>query len=372
MILVDARAVTTKPCGVSRVAQSLVSHLDSLDESRDKFTILVNKGYESLVPTGVMVIVVPAKFGRLSIVDNLYLFFLLSRLKPRVFYSLHSWMPLFLPSGIEKRGFLLHDLFAIQSMEHFKGSLVKKYLSNLFFRFITWVSIKNATFVVVPSKTIQKDLKLFYGDIKIRVHQIYHGLEHLLEGAASDETQGESQLEREGVLFVGNFRHYKGVDIFLASMSALQSEGYKIKATIVTNESSGRIADLQESAGLNNLTIIPAPSDAELREVRASHLIAVIPSREEGFGLPVAEALFAGLVPVYSDIEVFMELYGVHKLGQTFRSCESDHLTRVLKSTWSELNEGEAHDTELEGLRAQLIARYSWSHAARQIWALFQ
>lgn len=371
MILVDARAVTTKPCGVSRVAQSLVAHLDSLGEAHGKFTVLVNEGYESLVPTGVAVICVPERFGRLSIIDNVYLYFLLKRLKPRVFYSMHSWLPLFLPHSIEKRGFLLHDLFAIQSMEHFKGSLAKKYLSNLFFRFIGWVSIKNATFVVVPSKTIQKDVQRYYGDINIGVRQIYHGLEHLLDAAAPEETPVESGRQREGVLFVGNFRHYKGVDIFLASMAALQRECRTIKVTIVTNESAKRIADLQEGAGLKDLNIVASPSDAELKEIRASHLIAVIPSREEGFGLPVAEALFAGMVPVYSDIEVFLELYGAYKLGQTFRSSESDDLTRVLQSILSNLEGGEPV-VELEELRAQIVERYSWNYAARQTWALFQ
>ncbi|MBC7375641.1 MAG: glycosyltransferase, partial [Frankiales bacterium] len=52
--------------------------------------------------------------------------------------------------------------------------------------------------------------------------------------------------------------------------------------------------------------------DEDLRPVVAGASALVLPSRDEGFGLPVLEALAAGTPVVCSDLPVLREVGGVH------------------------------------------------------------
>jgi len=74
---------------------------------------------------------------------------------------------------------------------------------------------------------------------------------------------------------------------------------------------------------------MPAVSDAQLREEYGRSSLFVFPSRAEGFGLPVLEAMAAGTVVVTSDAAALVEAGGGH--GITFHSGQADSLAAALQ-----------------------------------------
>jgi glycosyltransferase involved in cell wall biosynthesis len=125
---------------------------------------------------------------------------------------------------------------------------------------------------------------------------------------------------------------------------------------------AGRAAELGIGDRVRLLGRLP---DADLAVVLGRAAVLVAPSRAEGFGLPVLEAMAAGVPVVSSDDPALAEVGG----GATVTvpvgdaGALADALGEVLGAT---------------GLRAELAAagrmrasQFSWATAARRSWELY-
>jgi glycosyltransferase involved in cell wall biosynthesis len=116
--------------------------------------------------------------------------------------------------------------------------------------------------------------------------------------AAVPERRGERDELR--VLFVGQMRPYKGVQVLLAA-AAKQPW---LKVTLVgAGPELAAYQRLAERLGVSNARFAGRLSDDELQACYASHDVVVLPSltRAEAFGLVLLDGMSAGCVPVASD-----------------------------------------------------------------------
>ena len=103
------------------------------------------------------------------------------------------------------------------------------------------------------------------------------------------------------VLFVGQMRAYKGVDVLLAAVAGAAD----VEVVCV---GSGALLDRYRAAaaraGARNVTFAGRLSDADLQAHYAAADVVVLPSvnRAEAFGLVLLEGMAAGCVPVASDL----------------------------------------------------------------------
>ena len=110
------------------------------------------------------------------------------------------------------------------------------------------------------------------------------------------------------------------------------------------------------------IDFIASPDDLQVERIRQTHNLAVIPSREEGFGLPVAEAIFNDQFPIYSDIAIFNELYDFLNVGRKFSANDSADLAKAIKYVLADEN----LDTKAsQELKASIFSHYSWRRAAQ-------
>ena len=96
---------------------------------------------------------------------------------------------------------------------------------------------------------------------------------------------------------------------------------------------------------------------------RATALVA--PSRAEGFGLPVLEAMAAGVPAVTSDAPALVEVGG----GATLVVPRND--PRALAVTLRSLLEDEAIRYRLAAAGPPRAARFAWTDAARALWTVY-
>ncbi|NMM30071.1 MAG: glycosyltransferase family 4 protein, partial [Cellulomonas sp.] len=83
----------------------------------------------------------------------------------------------------------------------------------------------------------------------------------------------------------------------------------------------------------------------------------VLPSIDEGFGLPVLEALAAGRPVVVSDIAVLREVAGPHAI--TAPHDDPDALADALRRAWTTPDDDDARDA-----RRAWARRFTWSACA--------
>ena len=113
--------------------------------------------------------------------------------------------------------------------------------------------------------------------------------------------------ERErSLVYMGSYMPYKNVETLARAMHALP--GYTLH--LMSRESPEDRARLTALAPVGALVFHGGASDEEYREVLSRATALVSASRDEGFGIPLVEAMSVGTPVVASDIPIFREIGG--------------------------------------------------------------
>lgn len=135
-----------------------------------------------------------------------------------------------------------------------------------------------------------------------RTHVVPFGVE---QGCAVTGLPREREFT---LLFVGQLRPYKGVDVLLRAMRRLTGVRLRIVGKGYAEQT---YRDMAARFGLDNVEFLGGVSDAELWRLYATSHLFVLPSMEmEYFGLVLLEAMISGGVPVTSDMPGPAEVVG--------------------------------------------------------------
>ncbi len=111
----------------------------------------------------------------------------------------------------------------------------------------------------------------------------------------------ELAADASDILFVGELRRLKGVDVLLEAIAILHARGRRLTATIVGGgPDRAEFAELIGRLGLKDKVSMPGPMPA--REAFALGRVMVVPSRAESFPYVVLEALAAGREVIASAV----------------------------------------------------------------------
>lgn len=191
----------------------------------------------------------------------------------------------------------VHDLIAHRYPEYVPG----RYAAVV--RAMVSIAARRATRILTPSAATATDLRdvLHVPAERITVTP--------LAAAASRAVQPEGHADRQ-VLAVGNRMPHKNVEVLLEAVALLPAET-RPRLVITGGRAGDPLPAMADRLGLGpDITIVGWLSDAELDALYRSSQVLALPTRFEGFGLPVLEAMARGVPVVCSDLPVLREVGG--------------------------------------------------------------
>ena len=210
---------------------------------------------------------------------------LLRRLSPELAHFQHA-----LPLGFPGRSVVtVHDL----SFETGDGGM--SMVDRLVFRAVVPRAVRSATHVIAVSERTRDDVVRRYRVPAEKVSAIPHGVDPVFAPGSNDEL-------RDYVLFVGAVHARKDP---LAAADAAAAAGLPL--VVAGPEKDAALASALRARGAKLRGYVGTEELAELYRGAAA---LVLPSRHEGFGLPVLEAMASGTPVVISADPALREVAG--------------------------------------------------------------
>lgn len=150
--------------------------------------------------------------------------------------------------------------------------------------------------------------------------------------AAGQAISGRPQSPPYRLLFAGRLVYFKGADILLQAMKRLQDEGLPVLLDLVGDgPEREKLEALIVEHGLRNVTLHGWLGLQALAERYTNAHIFVHPSRKEGFGKVLVEAMSYGLPIVGADVGVSRELVQKNQVGLLFQNENAVDLADQIK-----------------------------------------
>lgn len=184
-------------------------------------------------------------------------------------------------------------------------------------------------------------------------------LRALLDEDALARLDGAARRPVRNLVYMGAFLPYKGVETLIAGMAELPGRTLHLLSRISDDRRHELEALVPEGA---DVVFHGGVSDEEYAALLADDAALVTASVDEGFGLPLAEAMAVGVPVVATDMPIFHEVAGGGALY--FPAADAPAFAARVR----ELEDPETRARILEAGRAHL-ARFDWARSAETLWA---
>lgn len=221
--------------------------------------------------------------------------------------------------------------------------------------------------VVVPTQAVADDLATCVNG-PARVEVIPHAAAELFTDPRVDEARPPG-LPEQFLLAVGTLEPRKGIDVLISALGRLHRTGAEPPPLLLAGPQGWGGLDpvaLAERTGLPSGAVrqLGAIGDDELAATVRAATAVVVPSRAEGFGLPVLEAMACGTPVVHSDVPALVEVAG--GAGEVVPVGDDTALAETL----GRLLGDQRRRAELAEAGRRRAAEFSWQRTAESLWKL--
>jgi glycosyltransferase involved in cell wall biosynthesis len=263
----------------------------------------------------------------------------------------HAAHPLLIPARHAAQVVTIHDLFVLSQPERTEAEIRRDYPS------LIPPHARRADAIVTPSAHVKRQVVERLGVAEDRVYVCS-------AGAPQWRTLGRApNVPRDGyVLFVGTLEPRKNVGTLLDAYARLLERRAGVPPLVLAGRATAdagrwlrRIAEPPLAGHVRHLGYV---AESERERVYAGARALVMPSLDEGFGLPALEAMSAGIPLIASDRGSLPEVVGTGGmlLGPADVDAWTDALDRILS------DEAEALAWSRAGL--ERARAFTWTGAA--------
>jgi glycosyltransferase involved in cell wall biosynthesis len=254
--------------------------------------------------------------------------------------TIHDTVPWTHPETLTPRGARWHRAMAARAAEH-------------------------ADAITVPTHAVADELVGFLPALSPdRVHVLGGGVAPaLLDDPGDLRVAG---LPDEFILSLATLEPRKGLDVLIAALGRMGDEAPALVVVGQPGWGGVELRQAAQAARVPDVRVLGRLADAELGVVLRRARALVAPSRAEGFGLPVAEAMAVGTPVICSDIPALAEVAG----DASVLVPAGD--PAALAAALSDLLDDEAALRKLSEAGRARAGVLDWDAVARRAWQLYQ
>ncbi len=245
----------------------------------------------------------------------------------------------------------IHDLGFLKNPELYHP------LERIYQKLAHNIAISKAKKIITVSEASKQDIIKYYPKVKDRIKVIYLGWdEEDFKPGVSDSIKEKYNLPDNYILYIGRVETKKNIQNLIKGYKLLKTDWPLVLAGRPGNYGYNEIKKLANDKVIF-LGYIP---QTDYPQLLASAKLFVFPSKFEGFGMPILEAMASGVPVVCSDMPV------LHEVGNNAVSYfNPDDINDIAEKLQNLIDD--------RGLRQELIDRglekvkqFSWSRCARQ------
>jgi glycosyltransferase involved in cell wall biosynthesis len=221
--------------------------------------------------------------------------------------------------------------------------------------------------IVVPSSAVAAELSQ-HAPGTARVHVIGPGVPAALatppEEEAASRIRHRLGLPQRYLLAIGTVEPRKGLDVLVDALTRPNAPDLPLVVAGQPGWGGVDLHDIAKRRGLpaERLLVLGKVTDAELSVALHGAAAFVMPSLAEGFGLPLLEAMAAGVPVVHSDAPALVEVAA--GTGVLARRQDPIALARALRSVF---DDKARTDSKVAAARLR-AAHFTWERSAHLVW----
>jgi glycosyltransferase involved in cell wall biosynthesis len=282
------------------------------------------------------------------------------KLRPERLWMPVQALPFFLPKDIQTT-VTIHDL----AFKYFPDHFPKKDQRRL--HMFADFAVKKADKLIAVSESTKRDILKWYPGIQeSKIKVIYHGFDDgLFRNAIADEhVLHQYRIKsKQYLLYVGAIQPRKNIMILLDAFTEARKNNPDMKLVLAGEKAwlwKETLEAIENHPFKNDIIVTGKVSFLVLATLYASAKMFIFPSLYEGFGIPVLEAMAAGVPVVCSNNSSLPEVGGDAVLY--FESSDAIALANHIESLWRD----DALCQTMIAKGFENIKKFSWDKCAKE------
>lgn len=220
------------------------------------------------------------------------------KVKPDFFWEVNNLIPIKLKNPYGKKIVTIHDMFPLYMSECY-GKIYPMY-----FKYGIRNTLKQVDGIIYSSQETKKETEKYFP----KAREINNFILHIIV----ESNNNYKIVDKDYFLYIGNLEKRKGTDILLKAYQEYKKNGGTKKLLLTGKFRESDVEELyyqlkKENDGLEYLGYV---EDSEKEQLLAECSCFVFPSRAEGFGIPVIEAIIKNKPIIITDLAIFRETVG--------------------------------------------------------------
>jgi glycosyltransferase involved in cell wall biosynthesis len=255
------------------------------------------------------------------------------------------------PLMIRRQALTIHDLSPLEHPEWFHASFAAWY------RLFLPILAKRVKIVFTPSEYVKQKVIRRFGirEAIVTPNGVDHGVFHPYA------RQTHFSLRGDYVLFVGTLEPRKNLNRLLQAWNEIKEE-FDGMWLLIVGVSGNVFKTVPVSQAMEQVRFLGYVDDETLAGLYANASLFVLPSQDEGFGLPALESMASGTPVLVSDGGALPEVVG--DAGMTFCLSDPQGLKHAMKQYLSNTRLRE----ELREKGLERAKKFSWQTTAEIVW----